>query len=166
MQFWIRASPVPSLIYQFNVRFFLFTFFDTPVVMNFYPVPPVIQAEIMVRIPDSMRCSGQPTDWRGGSALPASDIFLEGPVYTKEGNLYITDIPYGRILKVDAQKQVTECVRYDGEPNGLALREDGCMVIADYKQVCITSYRNRWEGLMHIRDFYFSIPQQVSFPLS
>lgn len=104
--------------------------------MNFYPAPPVIQAEIYVRIPESLRCTGQPTDWKGGSALPASDIFLEGPTYMGNGDLYVTDIPYGRILKIDPHKQVTECVRYDGEPNGIAIREDGCMLVADYKQVC------------------------------
>lgn len=108
--------------------------------MNFYPVPPVIQAEIVLRIPDSLRCTGQPTDWRSGSALPASDIFLEGPTYVRSGDLYLTDIPYGRILKIDAHQKVTECVRYDGEPNGLVVREDGCMVVADYKQVCATNY--------------------------
>ncbi|OGM46615.1 gluconolactonase precursor [Aspergillus bombycis] len=102
--------------------------------MNFYPVPPVIQAEIYARIPDSLRCTGQPTEWRGGSALPASDIFLEGPTCVADGSLYIVDVPYGRILKVDAEKQVTECVRWDGEPNGLVVREDGCIVVADYKQ--------------------------------
>lgn len=106
--------------------------------MNFYPVPPVIQAEIYVRIPNSVRCTGQPTEWRSGSALPGSDIFLEGPTYTANGDLYLVDVPYGRILKVDEQeKQVTECVRWDGEPNGLAIREDGCLVVADYKQVCM-----------------------------
>lgn len=109
--------------------------------MNFYPVPPVIQAEISVQIPNSMRCAGRPTDWRSGSALPATDIFLEGPVYTSNGDLYVTDIPYGRILKIDAQKQVTECVKYDGEPNGLAMREDGCIVVADHKQVSAVSFQ-------------------------
>jgi hypothetical protein len=103
--------------------------------MNFYPVPPVIQAEVFVRIPDALRCTGQPTDWRGGSSSPPSEIFLEGPTYLGNGDLYVTDIPYGRILKIDRQKQVTECVRYDGEPNGLVVREDGCMIVADYKQV-------------------------------
>lgn len=116
--------------------------------MNFYPVPPVIRAEIHVQIPASLRCTGQPTDWRSGSALPASDIFLEGPIYTEKGEIYITDIPYGRILKVNAQKQITECVRYDGEPNGLAMREDGTIVVADYKQVTIHRRKFKtWKGV-------------------
>lgn len=103
--------------------------------MNFFPAPPIIQAEVYVRIPDALRCTGQETEWRGGSALPASDIFLEGPTYVSNGELYVVDVPYGRLLKIDGNKTVTESVRYDGEPNGLVVREDGCIVIADYKQV-------------------------------
>lgn len=103
--------------------------------MNFYPVPPTIQAQVYVRIPDDMRCTGQATEWRGGFSLPFSGIFLEGPTFDKHGNLYVVDVPYGRILKIDHQKQVTECVRWDGEPNGMVIREDGRFVVADYKQV-------------------------------
>ncbi|PYH29335.1 SMP-30/gluconolactonase/LRE family protein [Aspergillus neoniger CBS 115656] len=102
--------------------------------MNFYPTPPTIQAEIYTRIPSHLRCTGQPTEWRSGSARPASDIFLEGPVCTANGDLYIVDVPYGRVLKINRDKNVTECIRYDGESNGLVVRDDGCLVIADYKQ--------------------------------
>ncbi|KAB2573740.1 6-deoxy-6-sulfogluconolactonase [Lasiodiplodia theobromae] len=102
--------------------------------MNFYPAPPVIEARIWVRIPDELRCTGQATEWKGGSALPFSGIFLEGPTTDSQGNVFVTDIPYGRILKIDAEKNVSECVRYDGEPNGMVLRGDGLMVVADYKQ--------------------------------
>lgn len=104
--------------------------------MNFYPAPPVIEAKVWVSIPESLRCSGQPTEWRGGSALPFSGIFLEGPTTDSQGSLFVTDVPYGRILKIDTEKNVSECVRYDGEPNGMVLREDGLLVVADYKQVC------------------------------
>lgn len=102
--------------------------------MNFYPTPPIIQAELYTQIPAELRCTGQATEWKAGSAAPPSDIFLEGPTWDS-GELYVTDIPYGRILKIDAERNVSECVRYDGEPNGLALRGDGCLVVADYKQV-------------------------------
>lgn len=103
--------------------------------MNFYPIPPTLTAQVYTRIPEALRCTGQPTEWRGGSALPFSGIFLEGPTTDAQGNIYVTDIPYGRILKIDAEKNITECVRWDGEPNGLVIREDGKFVVADYKQV-------------------------------
>lgn len=63
--------------------------------MNFYPAPPVIEAKIWARIPDYLRCMGQPTRWRGGSALPFSGIFFEGPTADNQGNLFMTDNPYG-----------------------------------------------------------------------
>jgi len=109
--------------------------------MNFYPVPPEIVAEVYVRIPDALRCTGEPTEWRGGSALPFSGIFLEGPTTDEQGNLFITDIPYGRILKIDPERNVSECVRWDGEPNSLVIRDDGHFVVADYKQVQTCSWR-------------------------
>lgn len=103
--------------------------------MNFYPPPPTITAELHVRIPDDKRCLGEDTEWKGGSANKFKHIFLEGPVADADGNIFVVDIPYGRVLQIDAQKQVTECCRWDGEPNGLAGTKDGNLLVADYKQV-------------------------------
>ncbi|KAI9899196.1 hypothetical protein N3K66_005657 [Trichothecium roseum] len=102
--------------------------------MNFYPPPPTITAELYVRIPDGKRCLGEDTEWKGGSAVKFKNIFLEGPVADADGNLFVVDIPYGRILQIDARKQVTECCRWDGEPNGLVGTKDGNLLVADYKQ--------------------------------
>ena len=103
--------------------------------MNFYPPPPTIKAELYVRIPDELRCIGQETEWRGGFTRGFQDIFLEGPVADDLGNLYIVDIPFGRILRIDADKNVSVVVQWDGEPNGLVATVDGDLLIADYKQV-------------------------------
>ncbi|KAM0366637.1 hypothetical protein ACHAPY_011117 [Fusarium culmorum] len=73
--------------------------------MNFYPPPPVIKADVWLRIPDDKRCIGQESEWRGGFAGSFKHIFLEGPVCDSVGNLYIVDIPYGRILKIDKEKE-------------------------------------------------------------
>ncbi|KAL5933545.1 hypothetical protein ACKVV7_005481 [Pyricularia oryzae] len=102
--------------------------------MNFYPVPPVIKAELYLRIPDDKRCIGQDSEWRGGFARKSQHIFLEGPVYDSDGNLYVVDIPYGRILRIDGSKNVTVSCKWDGEPNGLVGTADGKLLIADYKQ--------------------------------
>ncbi|KPI44945.1 Gluconolactonase [Cyphellophora attinorum] len=85
--------------------------------MNFYSPPPVIKASLHVKIPDAVRCSDE-SEWRGGFAGGYQNIFLEGPT----------------ILKVDKDKNVTRCIKYDGEPNGMAIRADGKFVVADYKQ--------------------------------
>lgn len=103
--------------------------------MNFYPVPPTIKAELHVRIPDEIRCIGKDSEWRGGSAQQFQHIFLEGPVADQEGNLYVVDIPYGRILRIDSDKNVSVSCTWDGEPNGLVGTKDGKLLVADYKQV-------------------------------
>jgi hypothetical protein len=103
--------------------------------MNFYPAPPVIEAKLYVRIPDEKRCIGKETEWRGGFARQFQDIFLEGPVADNLGNLYVVDIPFGRVLKIDSDKNVTVAAEWDGEPNGLAATADGDFLVADYKQV-------------------------------
>lgn len=55
------------------------------------------------------------------------------------GNIYIVDIPYGRIMRIDANKEISVLAQWDGEPNGLAATADGNLLIADYKQVCKSS---------------------------
>lgn len=103
--------------------------------MNFFPAPPVIQADLYVRIPDEVRCIGQGSEWKGGFAGDFKHIFLEGPVADAAGNLYVVDIPYGRILKIDVERRVTVCCKWDGEPNGLVGTQEGDLLVADYKQV-------------------------------
>ncbi|KAF5264590.1 hypothetical protein FOXYS1_4619 [Fusarium oxysporum] len=102
--------------------------------MNFYPPPPVIKAEVYLRIPDDKRCLGQESEWRGGFAGSFQHIFLEGPVVDSAGNLYVVDIPYGRILKIDSEKNVSVACTWDGEPNGLVGTANGDLLVADYKQ--------------------------------
>lgn len=130
--------------------------------MNFYPAPPVIEAKLYLRIPDEIRCIGKETEWRGGFARNFQDIFLEGPVADTLGNLYIVDIPFGRVLKIDPAKNVTVAAEWDGEPNGLAPTADGDLLIADYKQVC--SFRSTLNAYSDItcRAFSSSIPAQAA----
>ncbi|GAA6019811.1 hypothetical protein JCM10207_003705 [Rhodosporidiobolus poonsookiae] len=101
---------------------------------GFYPIPPVLEPKLLYQVPNSLKAKGIESDWVGGSgAVPT--VFLEGPTTDKEGNLYVVDIPFGRILKVNPEtKEAKECVQWDGEPNGLAVRDDGKMLVADYKK--------------------------------
>jgi gluconolactonase len=76
----------------------------------------------------------RPNAWceanRAGS-LPHS--FLEGPSFDRDGNLYVVDIPYGRIFRISTEGKFTLVTEYDGEPNGLKIHRDGRIFIADYK---------------------------------
>jgi hypothetical protein len=107
--------------------------------MNFYPAPPILEAQLYLRIPDEKRCKGKDSEWRGGFSRNFEGIFLEGPVADDAGNLYVVDIPYGRILHIDSNKEIEICAEWDGEPNGLAATSDGNLLIADYKQVGLLS---------------------------
>jgi hypothetical protein len=104
--------------------------------MNFYAPPPTVTAQLFIRIPEELRCKDRDSEWRGGFSRTFQNIFLEGPVCTTSGDLYVVDIPYGRILRISPAKEVTVEAEWDGEPNGLAVDPEGRIAIADYKQVC------------------------------
>jgi gluconolactonase len=98
-----------------------------------HPAPPVIEAEVFARLPDSFRrnthCAWGEVN-NGGRVTPC---FLEGPSFDRAGNLYVTDIPYGRIFRIDPAGTFTLVCQYDGEPNGLKIHRDGRLFITDYK---------------------------------
>ena len=75
------------------------------------------------------------TSWadynKGGQ--PA-DCFLEGPSFDRQGNLWVTDIPHGRVFKVSPSGEWTQVTEYDGWPNGLKFHKDGRAFITDYKR--------------------------------
>lgn len=74
------------------------------------------------------------------STSKSPPIFLEGITSDKAGNLYMVDIPYGRILRYSLiDLSWSEVCQWDGEPNGLALRDDGTLVVADYKQGIVST---------------------------
>jgi gluconolactonase len=92
--------------------------------------PPIIETEIFARVPDEFR---QHHDPRHQSGVPR-DCFIEGPSFDRDGNLYITNIPYGQIFKISPRGEFSLIATYDGEPNGLKIHRDGRIFIADHKQ--------------------------------
>ena len=102
--------------------------------LDFQP-PEVIEARVLTRLPDAFR-KPRRTDWvdanKPGHVM---DSFLEGPVFDRAGNLYLTDIPYGRIFRIAPSSLEWELVEaYDGWPNGMAIHADGSLWIADYRR--------------------------------
>ena len=95
-----------------------------------YAAPPVIDTEIFARVPDELRVKENP---RQQSGVPR-DSFLEGPSFDRDGNLYVTNIPYGQVFRVAPDGSFTVVATYDGEPNGLKIHKNGRLVIADHKQ--------------------------------
>ena len=98
-----------------------------------FAAPPEIEARVFTRMPDRFRRTGRPSAW--GNAMAAGravDCFLEGPSFDRDGNLYVVDIPWGRVFRVSTAGDWTLVAEYDGEPNGLKFHTDGSAWIADH----------------------------------
>jgi len=96
--------------------------------------PEVRDLEVFTHMPERWRRTGQRSAWadanRGGAPV---DSFLEGPVFDASGNLYVTDIPWGRIFRIDPAGQWELVAEFDGEPNGMKFADERTLVITDYK---------------------------------
>lgn len=60
------------------------------------------------------------------------DCSIEGPSFDKSGNLYVVDIPFGRIFRISRDGVWSLIIEYDGWPNGLKIAPDGRVLVADY----------------------------------
>jgi gluconolactonase len=94
----------------------------------------VRQTEVFTRLPDRFRRTGVRSSWadanRGGQP---TDSFLEGPVFDAAGNLYVTDIPFGRIFRITPQGEWELIAEWEGEPNGMKFLDAHELIITDYR---------------------------------
>jgi gluconolactonase len=97
--------------------------------------PEIIETEVFAELPAKLRKSGTPPERlaAGKTATPMGS-FLEGPSFDRAGNLYVVDLAWGRIFKINEKKEFELVIEYDGEPNGLAIHKDGRIFVADHKQ--------------------------------
>ena len=79
-----------------------------------FATPRIIESRVFARIPNA--------------------TLLEGPSFDRAGNLYVVDIPNGRVFRVSPDGRPDKIAEYDGEPNGLKIHRDGRIFIADHKQ--------------------------------
>ncbi|PLZ00139.1 gluconolactonase [Burkholderia sp. WAC0059] len=99
-----------------------------------FALPETLEALPFARYPDELRTGTPESDWNAGQpAGLAASSFIEGPSFDRDGTLWCVDIVNGRILNVDRAGRFSVAVEYDGWPNGLKIREDGLVFIADYK---------------------------------
>lgn len=99
-----------------------------------FAAPPRIEADVFVKIPSELGITGRKSYWAevqfGGADTPT---FLEGPSFDRDGNLWVVDIPWGRLLKITPSGEVSVGAEFDGEPNGLKFHKDGRAFICDHK---------------------------------
>ena len=102
--------------------------------MNFLQAPAVRDLETFTSMPAQYRRTDVRSAWADANRSGAPvDSFLEGPVFDGAGNLYVTDIPFGRIFRIDARGHWDLVAEYDGEPNGMKFLNERELLIADYK---------------------------------
>ncbi|MBI4207339.1 MAG: SMP-30/gluconolactonase/LRE family protein [Betaproteobacteria bacterium] len=143
----------------------------------FNPFQPIekIKTEVFTSMPQKFR-KKQRTAWSDPNRQGAEvECFLEGPSFDREGNLWIVDIPFGRIFRISAKKEWELVVQYDGWPNGLKFHKDGRAFITDYKAgllaldaktgkletILATAYSEGFKGLNDLHfasngDLYFT----------
>ena len=68
--------------------------------MMYLDAPPrLIETEVFSAMPEAFRRKGARTDWADANRRgQPTDCFIEGPAFDADGNLYIVDIPFGRIF--------------------------------------------------------------------
>ncbi len=106
--------------------------------MFYAQAPELAQFEVWTSMPERWR-RPERSDWadanRGGAPV---DSFLEGPVFDRHGNLYVADIPWGRVFRIGPDREWSLVAEYDGEPNGMKFLDDGRLLITDYKNGLMT----------------------------
>jgi len=107
--------------------------------VNLFSPPQTITTDVFSEMPARYRKQSQFPVWarvnRPGLELHS---FIEGPAFDRAGNLYIVDIPYGRIFRITPDGLWDLVTQYDGEPNGLKFHKDGRAFICDYKNGLMT----------------------------
>jgi gluconolactonase len=102
----------------------------------FNPFQPLqlIKAEVWTSMPGKFRKKAR-SGWSDPNRQGAEvECFLEGPSFDREGNLWIVDIPFGRIFRISPKGEWELVCQYDGWPNGLKFHQDGRIFICCYKQ--------------------------------
>jgi len=96
--------------------------------------PEVRDTEVFTRMPQRFRRVGERSAWadanRGGQP---TDSFLEGPVFDAHGNLFVTDIPFGRIFRIAPNGEWEQVAQWNGEPNGMKFLNERELLITDYR---------------------------------
>jgi len=99
-----------------------------------FPKLQVLGTEIFARLPDHFRKKGLASDWGNANRQGARlECFFEGPAFDRQGNLWLVDVPFGRIFRVTRSGEFELMSEYDGWPYAIKIHKDGRIFIADYR---------------------------------
>lgn len=94
--------------------------------------PERIRSDVFARLPDHFRRKAVERFGVSRHSL------LEGPSFDRAGNLYCTDLPFGRVFRIAPDGTFALVTEYDGQPNGLVIHRDGRIFMADRKRGIVT----------------------------
>ena len=94
-----------------------------------------LEATLFARLPEQFHWTGEPNEWVR-TARPGQHLhsFLEGPCFDAMGNLWLVDVPYGRLFRISPEGSWDLVFQYDGEPHALRYRDDGTFLIVDCRR--------------------------------
>lgn len=103
--------------------------------MFYLETPPrLIETKLFSAMPEQFRKKGVASEWAEANRPgQPTDCFIEGPSFDADGNLYIVDIPFGRIFRISPDGRWSLVTEYDGWPNGLKIGREGRILVADYR---------------------------------
>lgn len=93
-----------------------------------------LTATLWTELPAALHHKGPPSDWatmtRPGQPMHS---FLEAAFFDPEGNLWLSDVPYGRVFCVSAAGAWQQMHQIDGEPHAMRIAPDGKRIAVDYR---------------------------------
>ncbi|KZL22140.1 Lactonase drp35 [Pseudovibrio axinellae] len=103
----------------------------------------VLTARPRFELPKGLKHKGEPSKWaqmtRPGMQMHS---FLEGAFFDDEENLWLCDVPYGRVFKVSPLGTWQLMHHIDGELHSMRIAPDGRLIAVDYRHglIELTSY--------------------------
>lgn len=93
-----------------------------------------LTATLWTALPDDLHHQGEPSAWakmtRPGQPMHS---FLEAAFFDDAGNMWVSDVPYGRVFRISAKGDWTLMHQIDGEPHAMRIAPDGRHIAVDYK---------------------------------
>src|SRR3712207_7358818 len=111
--------------------------------MTFFAPPRRVETEVFTRLPDRFRRPRR-TAWSDANRAGREvDSFLEGPAFDRQGRLYVTDIPFGRVFRVSPAGEWEQVVEYDGWPDRKSTRLNSSHANISYAVFCLKKKKKR-----------------------
>lgn len=96
---------------------------------------PLLIAQLFTTLPDALHHKGEPSAW-AKMTRPGQDMhsFLEGIFFDAARNLWLSDVPYGRVFRVSPDGDWEIMHQFEGEPHSMRIAPDGRHIAVDFGQ--------------------------------